>query len=248
MPITPNLQGVQMSYQEHEHLWRLAQQSSGITEDTVMGLNSSGRQTAREYMGRAESVLTRLNLEALLASSDFVEPLAEMFRDLNAQKLPLPYEMQIIGNAALTNPITGLPMPIEDMKVDERTVNNNWKARATGPSMMLTRTMQQQNILQLQQAIQSNPVLIRTTNWIAFARQIYELFDLPADQFIVQQVPEVNEHAEQLGMSPEQLLMQSGNPAQAAAGQGGGASGQSLDLLNPETIGQQPDAPLGVGP
>ena len=246
MPIVPNLSGVQLSYQEHEHLWRLAQQSSGITEDTVMGLSSSGRQTAREYMGRAESVLSRLNLEALLASSEFVEPLAEMIRDLNMQKLPIPYQMQILGDAAMINPITGLPMPMEDVMVDENVLNNSWKARAVGPSMMLTRTMQQQNSMQLLQVMSSNPVLLQATNWVNFARYIYDLFDIPADQFLVEQVPEVTQMANQLGMSPEQLLGAADNPA--AAGAQGGAGGQQLELLNPEMFGMQPDAPLGMGP
>lgn len=246
MPVVPNLSGMQMSYQEHEHLWRLSQQAAGITEDTVMGLTSSGRQTAREYMGRAEAVLGRLNLEAMLASTDFVEPLAEMFRDLNIQKLPIPYQMKILGNAAIVNPITGLPMPMTDFQVDEKTINNDWKAKAVGPSMMLTRTVQQQNSMQLLQVMSSNPVLIKATNWINFARYIYDLFDIPADQFLVQQVPQITEMAEQAGMTPDQLLAASDSTAAMSAG--GGAGGQQLELLNPEMLGMQPDAPLGMGP
>lgn len=243
MPVVPNLQGIDLSYNEIESLWRYIQQATGISEDTVMGMQGNQRQTAREYLGRQESVLTRLNLEAMLASSEFVEPLAEMFRDLNKQYLPLPSQMKILGQGALLDRVTGLPLPMEDYEITEGVINQDWRARATGPLMMLTKTMQQQNAMQLLQVMSANPVMLQATNWVNFARRIYELFDWPSDDMLVQAIPGVNQLANQLNASPEQLLEASNNPALMF----GGAGGQSLSPVSPDQLGNQPQAPLGMG-
>lgn len=243
MPVTPNLQGVNMSFTEIESLWKYIQQSTGIVEDTVMGGGGGGRQTAREYLGRQESVLSRLNLEAMLASSEFVEPLAEHFRDLNQQFLPLPSQLKMLGQNAMVDPVTGLPLPQEDFEITEEVINQDWKARAVGPLMMLTKTMQQQNAMQLMQVMSANPVIVQATNWVSFAKKIYQLFDWEADAMLVQQVPQVTQLANQLGSSPEQLVGASGNPALMF----GGAGGQQLDPVSPDQIGNQPQAALGMG-
>ena len=67
MPITPDLRGTQMLYNEVEWLDQQGQKASGIIEDTVAGGMSGQRQTAREFVGRQENISVRLLLEARIA-------------------------------------------------------------------------------------------------------------------------------------------------------------------------------------
>lgn len=228
-PMEMNMQGFQAAFMELDALWKYMQQGSGIAEDTVMGMPGADRQTAYEFKGRQESAMTRLALEAMLASTA-LEELAEHFRDLNKQYLPLPKQVRILGDNAMVNPITGLPLPTEAPLIQMGDLDHDYKARAVGPLMMMTKGAMRQDGLQLMQIMAQNPALLQATNWIAFAKKIYDLYDWDANDMLVQQVPMINAMAEQQGMTPEGLAETAMNPAMAVQSMGG-------QQVTPESIG-----------
>lgn len=238
-PLTPDLRGLQQSYQEIQQLWAWMQQGTGIVEDTVMGTAGS-RSTAREYLGRQEAALTRLMLEARLAEEGFVEPLANLFRSLDRQYLSLPHEVQILGSAATINPITGLAMPQEPVTIDLNDLHPEYRARAVGATQQMGKAVRQQNLLAVLQAMSANPVMLQSVNWTAMARQIFQTFDMvnPDELLNVGVVPAVN----QMAATP---------PTPTAAGVQSGPGAPTLPQLNPEILGAllggqngQPMAPM----
>lgn len=204
-PLIPDLRGLQQIYPQIGSLWNWIQQGTGIAEDVIMGMPSSDRQTAREYMGRQENVLTRVMLEARLAEEGFLEPLANYFRALNKQFLSVPKEIRMMGNAAVINPITGLPLPQDPVTINLEDVYPDYRARAVGATQTLGRMVRQQNLMLLMQAMSSNPVMLQMVNWANFARQLFETFDMKnVDELLVNSVPAINQMAQQMGGSPEQ--------------------------------------------
>lgn len=192
-PLIPDLRGLQATYGEIEQMSQWIQQGTGIVEDTVSGFSSSGRQTAREFLGRQEASLSRVMMEARLAEEYFVEPLANAFRMLNRQFLSVPQEIQAIGSAAVINPITGLPMPPEAVEIDYDTINMDFKARAMGATQMLGKAVRQQNLIAVMGAFGSNPVLAGIANWAAFGREVLRTFDfVNPDEFLNTQMTGMN--------------------------------------------------------
>ena len=236
-----NLQPLAMAYQEFGFLDSMIQKGTGVDERGVMGMGGSGDVTARQFLGQQDAAMTRVNMENMLASVDSVEPLAELFRDMNKTMLPLPKQFSMIGTRAVVNEITGMPMPPDQgMIVDPGELNHDWSAKAFGPGFMLTRSAQKADAMQLNQIMAANPVYIQTVNWIAMARKIFGLFDWNADEML-QRLPQFPQMAAQLGMSPEQAVQ---SPGMAPFG---GAGGQQM---SPVQAGAEPtqNAPLGVGP
>ena len=233
-PLIPDLRGVQSLYPEIASLDGFAQKGTGIAEDTVQGMPGAGRQTAREFLGRQEAVLTRLMLEARLAEEGFVEPLGNAFRDLNKQYLKTPHTRNILGSAAITNPITGLPYPQEPTTLSLADINHDYQAQAVGASQMLGRSIKQQNAIALLQATSAHPVGMQMVNWAAFFRQLFDLFDMKnVDDLLVKNVPAINQAAQEQGQvpsSPQDLMS------------GGGVS--ELTQLDPMLLGAQGTAPM----
>ena len=96
---------------------------------------------------------------------------------------------------------------------------------------MAGRSARQQNLLGLLQMMSSNPALAQLVNWANFARQAFELFDFKnVDELLVQQVPMVNQIAQETGQSPEGVAQM--------------ASSQNLPQLDPALLailgGQNP--------
>jgi len=213
--ISPDMQGLGAADQGIEQMWRFMQQSSGIVEDTVSGLPSSGRQTAREFQGRQENVMTRLMLEARTAEEQWLEPLANMFRALNRQYLPVPRMVNMLGSMATVNPVTGLPLPAENVPVDHADLWPDYKARAVGATQMMGKGNMQQNMMQMLQAVSTNPVLMQMISWSAFARQMFDAFGLKnVNELLVQQLPAINQVADQTGQSPQGVAGAMSNPSQ----------------------------------
>lgn len=235
-PLQMDLGGINAAAATIPMLWTFMQQGTGIVEDTIMGGSGSSRQTAREYLGRQEAVLTRLMLEARLAEEGFIEPLANMFVALNKQYLPLPKKIPILGSSAVINPITGLPLPQEPTVLSPEDIAHNYKARALGATQMLGKAVKQQNLMSVLQILSSNPVGLQIVNWVAFFRQAFETFDLKnVDELLVTKIPAIN-----------QLVS-----AQGTGGPGGsvGQMGVStLEQLDPSLLGAmgggQPQAPI----
>lgn len=176
-PMTPDLRGMQISYQEVADIDRQIQKGTGIVEDVSQGMTSS-RSTAREFLGRQEAVSIRLLLESRNFEEMFFEPLGEAFRWLNRQFLPLPYERQILGFYASMDPVTGQPVPPESLTVDDEVVNRDYNVRARGATMSMTKAVRQQNLVLLYQTMASNPLMAQYINWHAFQREMFSSFDI----------------------------------------------------------------------
>jgi len=175
--LSPDLSGLQNVPQEVENMWRWYQQGSGITQDTVMGQMGSSRTTAREFLARQENVSVRLLLESRLIEESFFEPLADMFRQLNKQFLPVPRQVAMIGQDAIFNPITGEPMPPENLSVELADLNMDYDVRARGATQTMTKSTRQQNLMTLMQALSTNPAMMAMINWQAFARDLFNTFE-----------------------------------------------------------------------
>jgi hypothetical protein len=229
-PLIPNLQGLQAATVELEAIWRFIQQGTGIIEDTVQGAGGGGRQTAREFLGRQEAVLSRLNLEALLFEKSFVEPLADEFRDLNRQFLTVPKKLRILGTGGSVDPDTGLPIPPEPENVDLNDLSPDYRARAQGASRMISKAARQQAFVAALQGATANPALLQLTNWANFGRQYYAALDLdPMELINSGQVPQLNQQAMgQQGLPDEAAIAQMEQQGQGQQeGQGGPISPSS---------------------
>jgi len=216
-PMVYDYRGIQTAMEEIQQIWKNIQLGTGSIEDVTMGMSSSDRQTAREFQGRQEHALTRHMLEAREAEEGFIEKLANRFRMSNRQFLKVPHEVKIIGSEALVNPITGLPLPVEPTIIDLADINADYSARAVGASQMLGKGIRQQNLVMLLQTLQANPVAMQVINWVNFLRYTFKTFDIPnADEFMVsQQIPAVNQLANESCMSPEQTVGAAGDASQS---------------------------------
>lgn len=209
-PLPPNLSGVQAAYAEVAQQWEMMQLGSGIN-DIVLGTNDGGRETARGYLGRQENVMTRLAFEGRCLEEEFIEPLADGFRDQDRLMLDLPHEVKVLGSLATINPVTGLPYQPEMATVDEDDLVPDYRARAVGASQQMSRSVRQQNFVSLLQMMNANPVLMQAVNWVNFARQGFELFDFRnIDELLVTSLPAINQVAGAAGVSPEGLVALSG--------------------------------------
>jgi len=98
----------------------------------------------------------------------------------------------------------------------------DYRARAVGASQMLSRSIRQQNFVSLLQMMSANPVLLQMVNWANFARQAFDLFDFKnVDELLVNQVPAINQVAQENGLAPEAVAAQVSQP---------------LESLNPELL------------
>ena len=213
-PVVPSLQGVQMGGQMTQMVWAWMQQGTGIIEDTVMG-GSGQRQTAREYLGRAEAVATRLMLESRLFEEGFLEPLANTFVDLNRQFLTGEREVFVLGPNAQTDPVTGLPIP----ESSRQTISGwdlvpNYEAHAIGATTRLGRAARQQNMTFLLQAASANPISAAAVNWINFFRQIFREFEMDNVNELIQSQPEMERVLQQSGAQRADQVPEAGGSPQ----------------------------------
>jgi hypothetical protein len=233
-PLTPDMRGVNVGGEEIGHLFRMMQLGTGETE-SLLGTGGQSRETARGFLGRQENALTRLSLETRMADEGFIEPLANAFRSMDRLWLSLPHQLKILGSLATVNPTTGLPYEPESTQIDYDDLAPDYRARAVGASQMIGRSVRQQNFMGLLQMMSTNPALMQLVNWANFARQAFELFDFKnVNELLVQQVPMVNQIAQETGQSPQSVA---------------GTASTSLDQLSPEILSQlmnvQGGQPLG---
>lgn len=235
--IIPNLSGVQNAYQEIQDVWRWMQQATGIVEDTVMGIGSSKRTTAREFMGRQESVSVRLLLEARLAEEMWIEPLAQAFRALNRQFLTVPKELKILGQNAQMDPVTGMPIPPEMNPVQMDDLYQDYDVRAMGTTQAMGKQERLQRLQGIYQLAAANPIAMQTINHAAFLREIFL-------------ASEVYNTTELLTPPPSQMMMGQmsqglpGMSGQAPPEQGEGGSGPPVNLAA-GVAGLPPLPPVG---
>lgn len=239
MPLEVNMQGISAAMGEIQMLNDFIQRATGITDDTVQGLNTGDRETARGALMRHERSMTRLGMESMIVGKEFVEPLANMFRDLNRQFLTVPKEVRILGGMAEINPITGLPYPETAQHITPEDLMPDYQARAVGPMMLMTEGQQRQDAMQLAQIMVANPVWAQSLGWVAFAKKIFTIFKWDYSEFLPNTVPALNAAAS-AGTTPEKVL-------EAADSMLGGAGGQMLPPVNGEQINPQIAAMLGGG-
>ena len=197
MPIIPNLQGVQAGTEQTAIIWKWMQQGTGIIEDVVQGAGGN-RQTAREFLGRQEAVATRLMLESRIAEEMFVEPLANAFNQMNKQFLSVPKEIQMLGQSAEMDVITGMSLPKTMETIDALDLVFDYKARARGATTLLNLATRQQNLTLLLQAVSANPIGAQMVNWTAFYRTIFKAFEIDdVDELLA---PAMNPMMQQMGM------------------------------------------------
>lgn len=226
-PWAPDMRGVQLAYEEIDQLWQWVETGTGVIRDTIAGGAVTKRQTAREWQGRSERAMSRLALEARCAEEVWIEPLFNAFRRMNRQFLPLPKVVRILGQGALVNPITGLPMPPEPPVVSLSDINQDYDVRAVGASQALGQQQQAQNLILAIQALGATPAAM-TLNWPAISRQVFTALEL-------KNVDELTfSLAQMMGMQPPgQPGGQPGSPVPGTPGVGADTSGQP-GFVNPE--------------
>lgn len=213
MPIVPNFQGVQLGMEHVQYLDRMIQKGTGIVEDVTQGVGGT-RQTAREFLGRQESVATRLLLESRLAEEGFIEPLANCFDLLDKQFLELPREIAILGGSATRDEVTGAPIPQTKELLQPSDMEFDYRARAQGSSSRLSKATRQQNLVLLLQAAGANPIAAQAINWLNFYRVIFKEFEIddideliqPAMSPIMQQSGIPGTEGGQLPGAPNQVM------------------------------------------
>lgn len=230
-PYQFDLQAYPMVVNELESISRYIDSATGVQRDTIQGQLSGDRQTAREFLGRLESSRTRLGLEARLFERAVIEKLTEAFRMLNRENLSGARAVSLIGSAALMDPDTGAPIPQDGYMVGLGDVAEDHRIRAIGASQMLSKQMLRQDFITTMQAMQSNPIALQLTNWVAFFSKFWRAFEMDPREMMVQQVPMMNAQAAMQGQSPDQMA---------------GPMGSVLDQLSPEILG--PQAPAQIGP
>jgi len=209
MPMQMNMEGLTVADNKIAQVREFAQMGTGLVDDAVMGLGSDSRQTAREFVGRREAAGTRLMLESRIYEETMLEPLANMFSALSKQFLEPPIEVLILGDGAMLDPDTGMPIPASREVLSGYDLFPSYQARAMGATMGLSKQMQQQNLLQLLQAL-SSPLgqsLMGQINAVNFFRGIFRVFEVPSINDI-------------FTMNP-QLAAMLQNPALAQMTQGG---------------------------
>jgi len=224
-PMQWDLQAYPLVANEVEAISRYIDMGTGVQRDTIQGMLSGDRQTAREFLGRMEQARTRLGLEAKLFERQVIEKLAEDFRILNRQYLPVPKMVNLIGSAAIWDPDTGQPLPPETEQVDLSDLNMDHKIRAVGASNMLSKTMQRQDLITAMQAMSQNPMAIQTTNWLAFFNKFWRAFDFNPREMMNVTMPSTQAA---WGLMNEQQQI--------------GPQGDMLEQLAPGILGQQSGA------
>jgi hypothetical protein len=207
-----------------------------------MNDGGSDRQTKAEFQGRQEQAMTRLGLEAILAS-ECIQDKAEWFRDANRQYLPVPRQLKMLGSVGALDKITGLPLPAEAKVIEAHELNHDFHCRAVGPMRMMTKLGMRNDAMQLMQMMSLNPALAQGVNWINFAKEIFSFFDgFDPKKLLVQAVPAINQMAEGAGMSPEDLMAAAANPAAAMNQPGGPPAGMEQQPSSAKHVSFERDA------
>ncbi len=195
MPMQPSMQGLAVADNKISQVREFLQMGTGIVDDAVAGLQGGdSRQTAREFIGRREAAGTRLMLESRIYEETMLEPMANMFVALSKQFLEPPVEVLILGDGAMLDPVTQMPIPASRETLSAYDLFPSYTARALGATMGLSKQMQQQNMLSLLQALASplGQSLMGQINAVNFFRGIFKTFEVPNINEIFMQNPQLN--------------------------------------------------------
>jgi len=209
------------------------QKSTGILDDVVQGIGGD-RQTAREFLGRAEGAGTRLDWELRLCEIMWAEPDGDAVMELNRQFLTSEREAVLLGDLAQTDPVTGASNQLPAgsvVTIDPEDVLPRLRARATGTSRRLAKALQQQNFMLVMQtafgAAASNPAMLAQLNLFGWVKQLAAINEVG---------PEVNDLIVQ---DPQRYAAQLALMMQGAAGPGAqGPGGEAVPGGGPPPIEQ----------
>lgn len=232
-PISPDLRGTQLVFDEVNALARYLGQGHGRHEDTLQGLASGDRTTAREFMGRTAQGRTRVGLEARLFEINAVEPVFEAGHKLNRQFLPAPQWVKVIGAAAQVDINTGFPIPPEPEVLSLNDLNTEFRVRAKGASQLLSKEMTRQDLITVLQVMPAIAPLMQLTNFQAVSNKLWRSFGFDPTEMTNVQIPAINQMAQEAG--PNML-----DAVRALVG--GGNTG--LPQLNAGLLGRQGQSPI----
>lgn len=218
-PMPVDLRGLQAGAGMTQEMMGYIERATGIGDDTVLGLDTGGRSTAREFLSRREAAGSRLMLESLLYERGYLEPLATFYQRLNRQMLEGPVEFHVLGQNAQVDPDTGAPIQETRDTLDKYELARTYQAVAVGASSNLSRMVRRQELIPLLQAVSSNPVAAGAVNFVNFFRQIFREFDFDNVNELINQNAQANTQM-------AQIMEQAGAGGSPAAipdtGQGGG--------------------------
>lgn len=257
MPMQWDYEGLTVADKKLAQMREFLEMGTGITESGVQGLGGDSRQTAREFVGKREAAGTRLMLESRIYEENMLEAIANQFAALNKQFLEGPVEVMILGDGAMLDPVTNMPIPGSRDTLSAEEILQSYSARAMGATMGLSKQMQQQNLLQLLQALASplGQSLMGQINAVNFFRGIFRTFEVAN----INEIFVTNPMLQQFMNSPELAQMMqgrglagvptSGNIASQGPGvipgMPGAAKGSAQSLMMPPDISNQM-APVGM--
>jgi hypothetical protein len=158
-------------------------------------------------------------MESRIFEESFLEPMVDWMVDANRQFMTSDREVFILGENAITDPVTGEQIPVTTREsISGWDLVPNYEAHAVGATTQLNRTQRQQNLTFLMQAMGSNPMMASAINWIPFMRQLCREFEL--------------ENVNELVATPAQMQ------AMMAAQQGGGQAPEDQGSEVPGTPNQ----------
>lgn len=239
--IQPSMQNLAVADQKLAQIREFLQMGTGIVDDAVAGLGGDSRQTAREFVGRREAAGTRLMLESRIYEETMLEPMANMFAALSKQFLEPPIEVLILGDGSQLDPITNMPIPASRETLSGYDLFPTYSARALGATMGLSKQMQQQNLLQLLQALASplGQSLMGQINAVNFFRSIFRTFEVPN----INEIFTVNPMLQQMLQNPQLQQMMAGG-----AGMNGIPTSGQIANGGPSVLPGMPGSgPAGAG-
>jgi len=194
LPISPDLRALQMTYEEIQALSGMQQQGVGIPNDVVQGMSGPDRETARGAMMRKDAAMGRLGGESTQAEYQFVIPLAQRMKYYDQQFLPLPKQIKLIGQDAIIDPESGVPLIGPNQSVGYGDINMEHKCRALGASRLINKQMMFQQLMTYQQMAAGNPVTLSITNWVNFTKLVAKSLNLSVTELLVPQaqIPQLN--------------------------------------------------------
>lgn len=197
MPISPDLRALQLTYEEIAQLSNFQQQGIGIPNDVVQGIDPVARETARSAMMRRDGALGRLAGESTLAEHQFIIPLAQKFKADSEQFLSFPKQIKMIGQDAIMDPISGMPLIGGDDTVNYGDLSYEQKCRALGSSRLISKSQMAQQLMAYGQMAGANPVMAAVTNWVNFTKLIAKAMNLAPTELLIPdvQLPQINQMA-----------------------------------------------------
>lgn len=180
-PLQANLQHLAVADQKIAQMREYVQMGSGIHDDVVQGLQGPDRETARGMLARREAAGTRLMLESLLYEKMYFEPLGNMMVAIDKQFLEGPVEVLILGDNAMLDPVTKQQIVSTRAVLEDRDLISTYTARAMGATSALSKSMKQQNLIQLLTAMGSpiGQMVMGNINAVNFWRSIFREFEIP---------------------------------------------------------------------